>query len=104
MPPLRGVFGRELAIWYPREWEQGIEPSTFSQDPGDMDGNFLSNSSAQELETARSHDTWQDACFVQFVGVDNEDADHIVRCIPDLPGPEGVGYPRVCDEQPRRKP
>ena len=50
---------------------------------------------AQEMKDVRNNShTWQEVCFAQFLGVDDEDADHIRRAVPlDTAG--GDGYHRA---------
>ena len=95
--PLIGFTYSEVAVWLPdasvsREMRAELL-TQFSPQPGDLEKPIPSKLLAQEAVKDGKRN-WQEVCFIQFLGVTNEEVNKIVTTIPEIPTLGGAGYHR----------
>ena len=86
--PLTGFTCSEIATWLPDakvSREMRTEHLTqFSPQPGDLEKPIPSKLLAQEA-VKDGKGNWQDVCFIQFLGVTEDEVSKIVTMIPEVP-------------------
>ena len=95
--PLKGFTHSDIFTWIPgMGTDEENSPSAFSAEPGDIDTPIPCKLLAQDLQEVWNNTVkWQEVCFIQFLGVDDEDADDIIRRVPLTSTIGGAGYHRA---------
>lgn len=91
---LTGFTCSEIVLWL---LDAGVgreeSPSQFSAQPGDLDKQTPCRQVVQEIEGERSgSSTWQEVCFIQFLGVDDDTATDLIRTMPKIGTLGRAGY------------
>ncbi len=94
---LSGFNESELVSWA-REDRQRTkeEPAYYTPEPGDLDKPINAKSLAQELWCVwNGCCTWQEVCFLQFLGIHSDDIQEVITAAPELQRLAGAGYQRL---------
>ena len=90
---LQGSTQSELLIWMPHpRADPEEEPESFSAEADDLLKAIPCKQLVQELIGRRG--AWQDECFVQFLGTDDDQAEKIIHRVPGVPLLAGAGLQR----------
>ena len=94
IPHLIGFTYSDIYIWLPgKGTEDEDAPTLFSSEPGDTEKPIPCKSLASEMQDVRNNArTWQEVCFIQFLGASDDDADDIT-CTTPLTSTVGGGIP-----------
>ena len=90
---IKGFTQSELLMWLPHpRANPEEEPESFSAEAGDLLKAIPCKQLAQDL--IGNHGTWQEVCFVQFLGVDDDQAENVIQRVPGVPLLAGAGLHR----------
>ena len=80
-------------------------PIIFTAETGDLKRPISCKKLAQEVDVVASGEKhWQDVCFVQFLGVDDDEAQEVIDGNPQILTLGGAGYHRSRRRKPEDEP
>ena len=91
--PIKGFAHSEILMWSPRDSFE-TEPDSFSAEPGDLNKMIPCKLLAKDRDSGKGDDNWLEICFIQFLGISDEDRVEVIQQIPNFPSLAGAGYQR----------
>ena len=97
-----GFDHSEIIMWWPGSEDQ---PDNLTSEPGDLIAKVSAKDLAQAFEqVTKDGQRWQEVCFIQLMGVSDQDVPDVIRTEPNMPNLAGAGHyrPRSMWETPQR--
>ena len=97
MPSMNGSYSDSVIFaWYPSDDDtgDGEMPMQFHSEGDDLMDPVLAKELAQEL-SPKPDQHWQEVCFIQFLGLSDEEAADAIASNPGMEGLAGSGFHRI---------
>ena len=96
VPCMKEFQQSEILRWYPNGANPDIGlPDTLTAEPGDLHKHIDAKVLAQDTEEVMKGARWQEVCFIQILGLNDEDAGEVRLLYPHEPLLAGAGFQRI---------